>query len=81
MLPGIILVGFLDGLLPKPWPLIGVGIVAVFWALAPVVSGNIALSDRDALVGATMLALLNAVVGMAVALWLKRLVRLVAQAV
>jgi hypothetical protein len=81
MMPLLVLVGFLEGLLPRPWHLIGVGMAAVFWTLTLVLAGLIELGDRDAVAGATALAFVNALVGMAVALWLKRLVRLVVQAV
>ena len=74
MLPALILVGFLEGLLPKPWNVIGVGLVTAFWTLALVLRGNLAISDLDAMAGAAMLAFTNAFLGMVVALRLRGIV-------
>lgn len=74
MLPGLILVGFLEGLLPKPWNVIGVGMVAVFWTLTLVLQDNLAISDHEAMVGATTLAFANAFLGMVVAVRLRGIV-------
>ena len=67
MLPALILIGFLEGLLPKPWNVIGVGLTAVFWTLTLLLQDTLAMGDRDALVGATALAFVNAFLGMVVA--------------
>ncbi len=67
MLPALILVGFLEGLLPKHWNVIGVGLVTAFWTLALVLRGNLAISDLDAMAGTAMLAFANAFLGMVVA--------------
>ena len=74
MLPGLILVGFLEGLLPKPWNVIGVGLVAASWTLALVLGGSPSIGDRDAVVGVTALAFVNALLGMVVGVRLRRIV-------
>ena len=74
MLPGLILVGFLEGLLPKPWNVIGVGLVAVFWTLALLLGGNVEIGDRDAVFGAAVLAFVNGFLGMVVGVRLRGMV-------
>jgi hypothetical protein len=74
MLPGLILVGFLEGLLPKPWNVIGAGLTAVFWMLTLVLGESLSIGDRDAVVGGAALALANAFLGMVVGVRLRGIV-------
>lgn len=67
MLPGLILVGFLQGLLPKPWNVIGVGLTAGLWTPTLILGDSLSIGNRDAVAGATALAFANAFVGMIVA--------------
>ena len=74
MLPGLIFIGFLQGLLPRPWNVIGAGLTAGFWTLALILGDNLAAGDRDAIAGATALALVNAFLGMGVGVRLRGIV-------
>jgi hypothetical protein len=74
MMPLLILVGFLEGLLPRPWNLIGAGLAAAFWTLALVLQDRLAVGDRDAVAGVIALGFVNAFVGMLVAVRLRGIV-------
>ena len=74
MLPGLIVIGFVEGLLPKPWNVIGAGFTAAFWTLTLILGDSFAAGDRDAVAGATALALVNAFLGMVVGVRLRGIV-------
>jgi hypothetical protein len=62
MIPTMIAIGFLAGLLPRPWYLAGIAIGAAAWPLLRIVSAAAPI-DGPSMIGEFAIAVINAAVG------------------
>jgi hypothetical protein len=63
MIPTLVLIGLAIGLLPRPWYAVGLLVAGCGWALHLIVVGTIPPTDGSSALGAFVLALANAAVG------------------